>query len=156
MSQSHVDLPCECAGWSLADFCAASDTVVPFMRSLLASLASDGVKDYRVKVRPCSGDPQFSICIAARQKDHKTGPRAFDQCLSCTPESARIAEENYHGGESGRGPPGGLPPHLAALTAASCEWRVGPGTAFVGLDAALVRIWLDAQARPLMIVTPRR
>ncbi|KAI9330825.1 hypothetical protein BDR26DRAFT_870955 [Obelidium mucronatum] len=70
---------------------------------------------------------------------------------SCDASSlkATIAECNYSGGESQRGPEGGLPAELRELTASRCEL-------FGFSDPELVRVWMDAQARPLLVVTPKR
>ena len=83
--------------------------------------------------------------------------------LSCDPDRAHICENNYPGGESSTvvvsaaTPTTSLPEALRALTSADCEWSVN---ALLGdLDPThlqLVRIWLDAQARPLMIIMPTR
>ena len=148
-------LPPEQAGCSFAAFCAASDVCVPFFRSLVASLQASGIDSYRLKILPC--DKSFEVCVSSGKVD-KAGPREFNSCLSCEPQRSTIAENNYVGGEAARGPPGGLPERLRLLTAADCEWQPldlcrGSAKSF---DSSLVRVWADAQGRPLMIVTPRR
>ena len=57
------------------------------------------------------GGLAFSVTVSHGKAD-KAGPRAFARCLSCEPEAATLAENNYPGGEGGRGPPGGLPDRL--------------------------------------------
>ncbi len=81
----------------------------------------------------------------------KAGPRTFRHCLSCEPDEATVAENNYEGGEAGRGPREGLPHDLRSLKSGACEWR-----GLKHVNPSLCKVWIDAQARPLMIVTPAR
>jgi len=147
------ELPPALAGASLIEFCA-SPHLVPFFRMLLAALASAGIADYRLKVNPTADGR--SIAVSVSHGKAKSGPRVFPFCLSCDPDLAAVSECNYEGGEAGRAPPGGLPPHLRALTSSACEWTAATGSPLAGVDESLARVWLDAQARPLQIVTPRR
>lgn len=135
--------------------CRRPVELVPFWRNVIRELSAMGTHDYRLKVRPSADGTTFSVS-ASTGKEHKAGPRSFEYCLSCDPGVATIAENNFEGGEAVRGPPGGLPPHLRTLTSSACEWAEETGTRLPGVDAGLARVWLDAQARPLMIVTPRR
>lgn len=148
-------LPEDLAGLSLYAACCSPAIFVPFWRRVLSQLSAAGLADYRLKIKCGANAASFSVS-AATGKEHKAGPRSFPCCLSCDPGVATIAENNFEGGESGRGPPGGLPPHLRGLTSGACEWSVEADCGLPGYDARLARVWLDAQARPLMIVTPRR
>lgn len=134
-----------------------SGLVVPFFRSLIAKLSEQGIVDYRLKILPMES-VSFKVVIS-HSKGHKNGPRHFSHCLSCDGDNATIAENNFEGGEGVRGPPGGLPPHLRSLTTAMCEWELdheSEGQRGEREEDGLARVWMDAQARPLFIVTPRR
>ncbi|KAJ3061746.1 hypothetical protein HDU98_002352 [Podochytrium sp. JEL0797] len=139
------------AATSFPAFCANQALVL----DLFSRLTSRNLTDYRLKIRPTSAG--FEVLVKTQSEppppgsdanDPSKGPRTFTHCLSCDPEIATIAENNYEGGEAGRGPPEGLPPTLKALTTQDCE--------IMNLSNPLIRVWLDAQARPLIIVTPRR
>jgi diadenosine tetraphosphate (Ap4A) HIT family hydrolase len=113
------------------------------------TLCKEGVDDYRLKLKPCSasGD-EFKVSVA-HSKPSKTGPRAFERCLSCDPDEGTVCANNYP-----QNIPDVLPERLRAITTSQCQWTFR--NEFPGLDPALVCVWLDAQGRPLMIVTPRR
>ncbi|KAJ3176354.1 hypothetical protein HK101_010457 [Irineochytrium annulatum] len=131
-------------------------------RSLVSQVRSRRVSDYRINVVPIPSDTaadqpaSFKLSVRLPKPDQpKTGPRKFDACLSCDPSIASVAECNYLGGEGGRGPPGGLPDRLRRITTESCD--IGNLVTTVGSGTRdRVRFWLDAQARPLLLVTPRR
>ncbi|KAJ3129450.1 hypothetical protein HK100_008597 [Physocladia obscura] len=126
--------------------------VLALMRSITAS-------DYRLKINPTNSS--FSITVKhltcndlttkiIRSRDANNpseGPHNFPECLSCNPDAATIAECNYPGGEAVRGPSTGIPPHLRALTAADCA--LPPVNKYT-------KTWIDAQSRPIVIVTPCR
>ena len=157
MSRSlvHFPLPPSLVGQSLYAACCSPAEFVPFWIGAIAELKAAGISDYRLKIKPTDEGRSFAVS-ASTGKEHKAGPRLFTYCLSCDPSTATIAENNFEGGEAGRGPPGGLPLNLRELKSGACEWSTETGSGLDGYDTALARVWLDAQARPLMIVTPRR
>ena len=142
---------------SFPQFCKSAN-VVQFFRAILKELKEQNIVNYRLKITPTENS--FEVRIS-HNKPQKHGPRTFEYCLSCDPDRARICDNNYPGGESavigGKTPITSLPEALRTLTSADCEWNV---KALLGdvdpIHLQLVRIWLDAQARPLMIITPTR
>ncbi|KAJ3291842.1 hypothetical protein HDU79_002007 [Rhizoclosmatium sp. JEL0117] len=131
------------------------------VNELFAKVIAQKLEDYRIKITPSQTGFTLGVKGLPAQvespppgsdaNDPKRGPRSFTFCLSCEPEKASIAECNYEGGEEKRGPPGGLPANLRRLTASNCLLKHYPQ-----LTTAFTDSWLDAQARPLIIVTPKR
>lgn len=64
----------------------------------------------------------FAVRVHTNTGAHE-GPRSFEHCLSCHPDAARIAENNYP--DVSR--LSTLPRALADITSAACEWEPLPG-----------------------------
>ncbi|KAJ3113575.1 hypothetical protein HDU96_003273 [Phlyctochytrium bullatum] len=133
---------------TLSAFTQSKASVLATFKRLLSTISSKSIRDYQILIKPAPALPtNFTLHVVHSGWD-APGPRPFPSCLSCHPDRATISENNYpewlqkENLES-------LPDRLRRLTSGDCEITI-PG------QPELVRVWLDAQARAMVVVTPRR
>ncbi|KAJ3094624.1 hypothetical protein HDU97_007862 [Phlyctochytrium planicorne] len=132
---------------SFPAFTASRAAVLKAFHTVKSDLLNKQIRDYQILIQSKPSQlPPFTLSVIHSGWD-APGPRIFERCLSCHPEEATISKNNY-------------PSWLQEQNLASVDQRLqeikSGDCEVLGRDESLCRIWLDAQARGMIVVTPKR
>jgi diadenosine tetraphosphate (Ap4A) HIT family hydrolase len=122
-------------------FCKDSEQVVLFFRNISKTILAI-TSDYGIAIEQV----EESFAVSVYYGRESSGPNAYPVCLSC--KDAVISTNNYAASESRLGL---LNDRLRKLSTDSCEISDLIKSSKFGTKA-----WIDCQARPILVATPKR